>query len=399
MSAIGGILDLKKEEVDFSTMNKMRFSMALRGRKRSAAFLCGGVGMFFNSSLEKSEDRQPCICERRGNVYALCIDTDGFDASAVLEKYLIYGVEFLGLLDGAFSLALYDGERDMLILARDKKGRRPLFYRIYQEKIYFASEVKGILDCIDAPINVSREALDFHLTSPMGIYKSSDIYTDVNEVLPGECLIFTKMGMSRSFYREKRDGEHIIAKRFSELEKIVSAYPFFDFEKLTEYLNDALIAFDHPQFDCFMPSLMELLKSSYDSGKCFVHFEDAVRRRNLSYAYEREDRLSSLYGLRATGTLPRTRLHLNPEVTQRLESDLRYHVFSMNSYETSLLHSVFGAYRSEQLFKKLDRGIKNTEDAEEKIRVLGMIYQTVQWMQSKRLVIDSSRGIRCAQTV
>ena len=120
MSAIGGIVNLKNDEVDFEALNSMRLSMSLRGRKRSSAFLCGGAAMFFNSSsldaFEEGEDIQPKVCERWGYANALCIDGEGFSSSAVLERYFVKGVDFLGALDGAFSLAIYDGERDTISL-------------------------------------------------------------------------------------------------------------------------------------------------------------------------------------------------------------------------------------------------------------------------------------------
>ena len=92
MSAIGGVVDFESKEVDFSTLNNMRLSMALRGRKGSSAFICSGVGMFFCSSTDEHSDsmRQPSIQERRGKSVALCIDSDGLVPRAVSEKYFIH---------------------------------------------------------------------------------------------------------------------------------------------------------------------------------------------------------------------------------------------------------------------------------------------------------------------
>ena len=108
MGAIGGVINFESKEVDFSALNKMRLSMALRGRKGSAAFINSGVGMFFCSSTDESEDaaRQPSIHQRRGRSVALCIDSDGIEPRAVCEKYFVYGTDFLGCIDGAFALSL-----------------------------------------------------------------------------------------------------------------------------------------------------------------------------------------------------------------------------------------------------------------------------------------------------
>ncbi len=404
MGAIGGIVDFKNDGVDFARMNGMRLSMALRGRKRSSAFMCGGVGMFFNSSHidedDKEESRQPAICERRGYANAICMDGEGFCASALLEKYLVHGIEFLGLVDGAFSLALYDGERDMLILARDKKGRKPLFYRVVENKIFFASEVKGILDATKDSVRVNREALELHLTAPVGVYRAANIFPDVSEVLAGECILFTKLGMSRFFYREKRELKKAKPIRAGiTTQKILSPYKNINFSMLDDYLREALIAFDYPQFDAFMPSLMQMLDEVNMAEKSSVFFEDGVRRKNLSYAYEREDRLGNMYGVEATGVLPRVAVSLDNEQLSCMKQELLNNIYLMGERELAILRSVLGERKLCALLSLLKKNGTKKEDTEQQVRTLGMLCQSVEWLQSRTFVIDDSSRIYCTQSV
>ena len=136
MSAIGGIFDISGGEIEFSSLNRMRIAMSMRGRKRSSAYLGGNVGIIHNSAspeaFSENEDAQPAIFERGGHSFSLAMDSELLFSSAVFEGYRVSGVDFLGALGGGFALALYDGERRMLLLARDKKGKKPLFYRIYK---------------------------------------------------------------------------------------------------------------------------------------------------------------------------------------------------------------------------------------------------------------------------
>ena len=119
MSAIGGVVDFRRGSIDFSAFNKMRNSVSMRGRAGSSAYLDVGVGIF-NCSDGLSSCAQPIISERRGYVNAISLDSRSVDASLALERYRTSGVEFLSGLCGDFAIAVYDSERRMLLLARDK---------------------------------------------------------------------------------------------------------------------------------------------------------------------------------------------------------------------------------------------------------------------------------------
>ena len=261
MGAIGGIVDFCERKVDFSAFNRMRLSMALRGRKGSTAFLYDGIGLFFNRSydgkiFDDKDYEQPYISDVYGKVTALCIDSESIMPSAAWEKYFTYGTDFLGCLDGGFALALYDEERGMLILARDRKGKKPLYYRIYENRVYFSSEPKGLLGAIDEPFAINKKALCGHILSPVGLYKAPDIYSQIKGVLPGEYVVFTRLSISRHFYNESRATKHIGSKReiTSRASKICCSEEF-DTSRLNEYLTDALISYDYPEFDFYMPFL------------------------------------------------------------------------------------------------------------------------------------------------
>ncbi len=396
MSGIGGIMDIENYCVDVDRLNKMRLALSLRGRRRSTAFLSGSVGMFFNSSspyaFTDTEDRQPNICERRGHSYALCIDSDELDSSSVLEKYLVHGVDFLGALDLPFALSLYDGERNMLLLARDKKGRKPLFYRFDGNNILFSSEVKGITGAHGGYVHVDRDRLSSHLTSPMGIYGASDIYTDIRQVLPGECILFTRMGMSRFFYRDIRERTAFKGKNSLKSITVIKPYPIFDSQLLWDTLSEALIAFDYPQFDSYMPSLCLSLSEAQKKGKNILLFEDCTRRKNISYAFEREDRLGNLYGVRATGVLSKEQWE-DPYLAS-VKNELCGRLSTLGNSHRALLQGILGVSRFDSLCRKLERTAQKNEEAEESIRILGMLLQTVDWASANRLLIkDEGRAV------
>lgn len=83
------------------------------------------------------------------------------DSEVALHLYEEHGVDFLDHLRGMFALALWDRPRRRLVLARDRVGKKPLFYHAGPRDLVFASELGGLvaskhfekrpdLDAIDA---------------------------------------------------------------------------------------------------------------------------------------------------------------------------------------------------------------------------------------------------------
>lgn len=393
MSVIGGIFDFERGDIDACGLNAMRVAMSLRAGARSNAYLGGFVGMLHSSSSGElslmSEDDEPAIFERRGSVYSLTLDADGAKSAAVFEKYRIYGVDFLGRLCGGFALALYDGERRMLLLARDRRGEKPLFYRIYKGKLYYASEIKGLYAATGGGISVSREMLSLHICAPVGVYRAVNLLTDVKEVLPGECLLVTELGMSRFRYREAEKRRR--AEKRREAGEIRSPYDAQRGESLSELLSNSLLCFDYPQFDCDMPALCALLSAAHKKGVGELFFEDRLRRVSLSYSLERADRLGALYSVRAVGVIARAESLADDGYRSKLHRNLLEAVRSLSGERLALLTGILGEKKLGLIIERCARSAEGKEkkDTDAEVRILGILCQTVMWAESRELVIKS----------
>lgn len=88
----------------------------------------------------------------------------GSDTEAILYLYKEYGPESVCRLNGMFSIAIWDAERQELFLARDHFGVKPLYYCHQGHRFAFASEVKALLQLPDAPRCINWEALHQYLT-------------------------------------------------------------------------------------------------------------------------------------------------------------------------------------------------------------------------------------------
>ena len=66
------------------------------------------------------------------------------DTETLLYAYIEYGPKVFSMLNGIFSLAIYDVNKQEFIIARDQLGVKPLYYYLDKEKFLFGSEIKSI---------------------------------------------------------------------------------------------------------------------------------------------------------------------------------------------------------------------------------------------------------------
>jgi len=103
------------------------------------------------------------------------------DTETILHAYAQLGSSCLQEFDGMFAMAIYDRDKQELFLARDRAGKKPLYYYSEGQAFVFSSELNALRSQLDLQIN------ETHIQQyvRMGyFYKSSTPYTNVSE-LPG----------------------------------------------------------------------------------------------------------------------------------------------------------------------------------------------------------------------
>lgn len=84
------------------------------------------------------------------------------DTEVLLYSYKEWGLKCLEHLNGMFSFGIYDSKSGKILLARDRLGKKPLFYSSFAGNFIFSSELKQILHTGLLPIEVGVEALNYY---------------------------------------------------------------------------------------------------------------------------------------------------------------------------------------------------------------------------------------------
>lgn len=87
------------------------------------------------------------------------------DTEVILAAYKAWGRDCIDRLQGMFAFALYDGGKEVLLLARDRAGEKPLFYHLSSCCLRFASELKALLADPGLPRKLSSAGLNSYLSN------------------------------------------------------------------------------------------------------------------------------------------------------------------------------------------------------------------------------------------
>lgn len=120
----------------------------------------------------------------RGYLFRTASDTE-----VVVNLYEEYGLDFVHHLRGMFAAAIYDGHRDRLVLARDRIGKKPLYYTVNDGNLVFASEIKCILEYPGIPRRIDETALDLFLTLEY-VPAPHSMFAGIHKLPAGHLLVF-----------------------------------------------------------------------------------------------------------------------------------------------------------------------------------------------------------------
>ncbi|GCE07409.1 asparagine synthase (glutamine-hydrolyzing) [Dictyobacter aurantiacus] len=141
--------------------------------------------------------------ETRGHTFSTKSDTE-----VILHAYVEWGEDFTRRLNGIFAFALWDEQRQRLLLARDHLGVKPLFYAQRGSAVIFGSELKALLAHPRVQPEVDRDGMADILGASIIRTPGFGYFHDVHEVRPGYQLIFERERTRVNQYWSLRSAPH-----------------------------------------------------------------------------------------------------------------------------------------------------------------------------------------------
>ncbi len=121
------------------------------------------------------------------------------DTEVIIAAYLKWGKDFVKKLNGMFAIALFDRETQEIILVRDRIGKKPLYYEVENEGIYFASELKPLMLRPGFAKKIRTDVLSRYLLQQY-INAPDTIFENVYKLEPGAMLTFGSNGIQTEKY-------------------------------------------------------------------------------------------------------------------------------------------------------------------------------------------------------
>jgi asparagine synthase (glutamine-hydrolysing) len=142
----------------------------------------GDIWIVFNGEIWNYKTLRQELIEKGHHFRTNC------DTETVIHAYEEYGVDGIARLHGMFGLAIWDSLRRRLLLARDRVGKKPLYYTRVDGNLVFASEIKALLCHPQVERRVDVQALADFL-SVRYVPGPATLFANIYKVQPGHWLL------------------------------------------------------------------------------------------------------------------------------------------------------------------------------------------------------------------
>ena len=227
MCAIAGLLDLKREDWILEGMLR---TMLRRGPDDVGIMNTDGCSLLHTrlAVIDPAGGHQPMELEWAGEKYTITYNGELYntrelkqelrsaghhfrtdsDTEAVLTAYAHWGPGCLEKLNGIFAFGVWEHRRRRLFLARDRIGVKPLFYKLHDNGLLFASEIKTILAYPTVHAELDPSGIAEVLLLGPGRTPGSGVLRGIMEVEPGCCAVYEGGVLRINRYWKLRDREH-----------------------------------------------------------------------------------------------------------------------------------------------------------------------------------------------
>ena len=153
----------------------------------------GTVAIVFNGEIYNYQKLAKLV-EERGHTLQTRSDTE-----TIVHLYEEFGEKCVAMLSGMFAFAIWDSRNNSMLLARDRLGKKPLYYSDFKGKFSFGSEVKCLIQDPEIPREIDVQALADYF-SFLAIPAPKSIFKHVRKVKPAHYLVVNAQGIREQEY-------------------------------------------------------------------------------------------------------------------------------------------------------------------------------------------------------
>ena len=227
MCAIAGILNLTADE---NCIFQMLQTMRRRGPDASAFSALDECTLLHSrlAVIDLDGGKQPMTWNRGDETYTIVYNGELYNTDQLRQELLQFGHVFKGHSDtevllhaygqwgkaclekcnGIFAFGIWEHCAKRLFLARDRMGVKPLFYKLHEGGLLFASEIKTILKYPTVRTELDAQGAAEILFLGPGRTPGCGVFRGIEELKPGCCAYYEKGKLEISTYWKLRDREH-----------------------------------------------------------------------------------------------------------------------------------------------------------------------------------------------
>lgn len=121
------------------------------------------------------------------------------DTEVILSAYIEYGEKCISMFNGMFAFAIFDMIKNQIVFARDRIGKKPLYYYFDKENLIFGSELKPILKNKQFRKSLRTDLILRYLCNQY-INGPETIFENTFKLLPGTYLIYKNQHIEKKVY-------------------------------------------------------------------------------------------------------------------------------------------------------------------------------------------------------
>ncbi len=217
MCGINGIFQLSSSSADLKNcISNMNVELAHRGPDDKGYMIDEKMGLALGQTRLSiidlsSAGHQPMIDPvgentiiYNGEVYNFKLLNDKFlkdevfsshsDTETILKLYRKLGLDMLKELNGMFAFALWDSKKEELLIARDRSGKKPLYFSEMGNTFSFSSELKALFKLPWISKNIDEKVLYDFLTFNT-VMTPNTMFKGIQKFKPGHYMIVNKSGI------------------------------------------------------------------------------------------------------------------------------------------------------------------------------------------------------------